>query len=127
MRSVKRAGFLLVFLLLISGSGYFLVANYSVVFSKRVRGEVVGLERVTQPIAVMSGSSQPEQMFSFAVSVKNESGEIFTSSSEDRQWAVVPKGACVDARFDPYPPWNLQKGGTFHNARLKKIFECEKK
>jgi hypothetical protein len=107
--------------------GWLINLNYSFLFSKTVSGEVLGVERVSQPAAIIGGTQiSPEQMFSFAVMIRAFDGTMFTASSEDRQWAVVKKGYCVEARFYPYPPWNLEKAGTYFNARLVRPFECER-
>lgn len=99
------------------------LANYSVVFSKSIAGEVIGIERVAEPTVVLAGDQRLSntQVFSFAVALKQADGEIFTASSEDRQWAVVHKGQCVVAKFFPYPFWHFEKSGTFFGARLLKI------
>lgn len=101
-------------------------ANYSFVFKKRIVGEVVAVERVDiNGVAVVTGGNQPlnSQVFSFSVGIKDQkSGEIFMASSEDRQWAAVVKGNCVVAAYFPYPPWNLSKANTNHNARLLRNF-----
>lgn len=103
------------------------LANYSFVFSKVVTGEIMEVERVTQPSTVIGGAMTPEQMYSFAVMIRSETGEIFSASSEDRQWAVAKKGYCVEARFYPYPPWNLEKADTYFNARLVKVLsDCKR-
>ena len=103
---------------------------YSYVFAKTVQGEVVGVERVTQPAAIINNGDAPQsnaQMFSFAVAIRDaKSGEIFTGSSEDRQWAVVQKGQCAIAKFFPYPFWELDKSGTYHGTRLIQLFDCAK-
>lgn len=101
------------------------VQYYSFLFSRSVSGEVVDVVRVTEPQAIVGTLSAP-QLFSFAIAIKEPSGEIVTSSSEDRQWAVVRQGMCVEAVYYPYPPWNLSKAGTFYNARLIKLMECAK-
>jgi hypothetical protein len=101
-------------------------ANYSFVFKKRVVGEVVAAERVDiNGVAVVTGNSQQinPQVFSFSVGIKDQkSGEIYMASSEDRQWAAVAKGNCVVAAYFPYPPWQLSKANTNHNARLLRNF-----
>lgn len=63
------------------------------------------------------------------MAIKDEtSGEIFTASSEDRQWAAVQgEGLCAEAKFFPYPPWQLDKAGTYHGARLLKLWNCSEK
>ncbi len=105
-------------------------ANYAFVFKRRVVGEVVAVERVDiNGVAVVTGNTQQinPQVFSFSVGIKdNRSGEIYMASSEDRQWAAVAKGNCVIAAYFPYPPWNLSKANTNHNARLLRNFvNCE--
>lgn len=105
------------------------LANYSVIFSKTIVGEITGVERVELPVALMARAQDDvtAKMFSFAVGIKDrQTGEIHTSSSEDRQWAVAEKGQCAEAIFLPYPPWDLSKKGTFFGARLIRLFECPK-
>ena len=98
--------------------------NWSFVFSRIIRGEIMEVARVTQPTAVIGSQITAEQLFSFAILVRSESGEIFSASSEDRQWAIVHKGFCVETRIFPYPPWSMEKSGTFFNARLVKVLDC---
>ena len=104
-------------------------ANYSVIFAKHVVGEVTAVERVNLQVAVMTTQGDQDisgKAFSFAVAIKDaKTGEIFTASSEDRQWAVVQKGQCAEAEFLPYPPWELTRRGTYHGARLVKLSECK--
>ena len=115
-------------LLLALIGGYIAFKYYDYVFSKKVSGEVVGVERVnTNETIITSGSAIPaSQIFSFAVAIKDNQGEIHTASSEDRQWAVVQKGQCAEALYYPYPPWDLNRAKTFHNARLVRLFDCPK-
>lgn len=114
---------LLVFLLLL-GVLTFVVFNYSWLFSKTVRGEILDLERITTPSAlnVPGGDVQ-----SYAILLQDEDGYMYTFSAVDRQWQVAKKGYCVMATLYRYPPWNLEKGGTFYNAQLKQIYKCPKK
>lgn len=104
---------------------------YSYIFAKTVIGEVTAVERVLTPMAILtqpSTSPPPAQIFSFAVAIKdNATGEIFTASSEDRQWAAVEKGFCAEAKFFPYPPWQLDKSGTYYGARLLRLYDCKNK
>lgn len=105
------------------------LANYSVIFAKSVIGEVTGVEKVELPVALMARSDGDitSKVFSFAIGIKDaKTGEIYTASSEDRQWAVVEKGQCAEAKFLPYPPWEFSKQGTFFGARLVKLYECVK-
>ena len=83
----------------------------------------MGIERFNQPPAP-GGSSEAVQKFSFAIAVKDISGEIFAANSEDREWSLTRKGLCVEARFYPFPPWNIERSGTYSNVRLTKITEC---
>lgn len=109
---------------------WIVINNYSVIFSKTVVGEVVNVERVELPVALIAraGGELNEKVFSFAISVKDQnSNELFASTSEDRQWAIVQKGQCVEAVYLPYPPWKLEKRGTYFGARLVKLYECPAK
>ena len=109
---------------------------YPYIFSKEITGEVVGVDRLMNPqIAVVTGSDintgqAPEmnkQIFSFSVGIKDtKTNEIHVATTEDRQWAVVKPGQCATVKFYPYPFWKLYKAGTYFNARLIKLFECEK-
>lgn len=99
---------------------------YSYLFARNVKGKVVGIDRVTQATTIIGGSPIPaNQLFSFAIAIREDNGEIVTSSSEDRQWAVVEKGQCAEARYFPYPPWILEKSGTYFGARLLKLYTCD--
>ncbi|MGE5086707.1 MAG: hypothetical protein ACM3MG_10435 [Bacillota bacterium] len=125
---VKFLKFILVFVVLV-GAGWVLIANYSIIFSKTVVGEITAVERVELPVALIAraGGEINEKVFSFAVGIKDlNTGEIFTASSEDRQWAVAQKGQCAEAVFLPYPPWQLSKKGTYFGARLVRLYECAK-
>lgn len=103
-------------------------ANYSVIFSKTVVGEITRVERVELPVALMARPDQvTSKVFSFAIGIKDQkTGEIYTASSEDRQWAVAEKGQCVEAVFLPYPPWEFTKKDTYFGARLVRLYECAK-
>lgn len=105
------------------------LANYSVIFSRTIVGEITGVERIELPVALMAqvGTDVSGKMFSFAIGIKDpKTGEIHTASSEDRQWAVAEKGQCAEAVYLPYPPWDLSKKGTYYGARLIRLFECPK-
>lgn len=127
MKSLIR---LFLLLLVLTGGGYFIFNFYSYIFSRKVQGEVVSIERVQLNVSLIqqqgAGQNLNPELFSFAVAIKESSGEIVTASAEDRQWAVVQKGQCVVAQFYPYPPWNLMKSGTYHNARVDHLSECSK-
>lgn len=124
----KFTKFVLV-LFVIVGLLWLIMANYSVIFSKTVIGEVTGVERVEIPVAFVTRADNDitSKVFSFAIGIKDQkTAEIYTASSEDRQWAVVQKGQCAEAVFLPYPPWDFTKKGTFFGARLIRLFECNK-
>jgi hypothetical protein len=129
MRVVKVKLFVIAFILLLFPLGYLIVEYYSIVFSRTVTGKVVAIDRVTQPNTLIGNGGQipASQIFSFAIAIRDTQGEIITSSSEDRQWAVVEKDQCASAKFFPYPPWQFEKAGTFYGARLLKIFDCPEK
>jgi hypothetical protein len=116
-------------LLLLVGLSFVTYHYYSFIFARHVKGEVVGIDRVTQPNTIIGSGGQipASQVFSFAIAVRDSSGEIVTASSEDRQWAVVEKGQCAEAKYFPYPFWQLDKSGTYFGARLLKLYDCEKK
>ncbi len=105
-------------------SGFF--RYYSYIFVKTVTGEIVSVERVTEAAALLSTVDRidPAQLYSYAVAIRDGKNEIVTASAVDRQWAVAQKGQCAEAKFYPYPPWNLDKGGTYYNARLMRLFDC---
>lgn len=106
---------------------FVLVNWYSYIFAKSVDGVVTGVERVEAPMAVITnnGVNPPNQLFSFAVAVKDhKTGEIFTASSEDRRWAVVHVNQCAEVKFLPYPPWSLSRGGAYFGARLIRLYDC---
>lgn len=106
---------------------YVVFAFYPYIFSRRVIGPISGVEKVTPPMTVvtMSGQDPSSQIFSFAVGVSDtKTGEIVTGSTEDRQWAVARQGQCAEAIFFPYPPWQLEKWGTYYNVRLVRLYEC---
>ena len=124
---MKKKLWLFILLLVLAASVYTVIAYYPYVFAKHLEGVVVGVERVTQPTAIIgSGRSiPPEQLYSFAVAIRDDkTSEIFTASSEDRQWAVVVKGQCAEAKFFPYAPWDLDKAGTYSGARLLRLYDC---
>lgn len=127
MAVIKRIIFSIGGFIFILGVGYILVSYYSVIFAKTVAGELTAVERLLSSQVTVMNNSQPmdAQAFSVAIAVRNkQTGEITTASSEDRQWAAARVGQCAEVRVFPYPPWNLQKAGTYFNARLEKLFDC---
>lgn len=127
----KMIGFIkgLLVIVIVGAALWAIGVNYSVIFSKHVVGQVTAVERVNLQVALMTnqtGADISGKAFSFAVAIKDaKTGEIFTASSEDRQWAVVQKGQCAEAEFLPYPPWELTRRGTYFGARLVKLSECQ--
>lgn len=114
--------------LVVLGAGLWLGINYySYLFSRHVTGVVDGVEKIEMSAALLTRGTAKDNPYlhSFAVAVRVASGEIVTASAEDRQWALVQKGQCVEARFYPYPPWQFDKSGTYFGARLLKLTNCE--
>jgi hypothetical protein len=125
----KTVSFLLIVILVVL-VGYILGKYWSYIFAKNIEGEVVKVERLMDPISIISRNAEPSsKLFSFAVAIKDkESGEIYTASTEDRQWAAVQgDGLCAQAKFLPYPPWMFDKAGTYYGARLLKLWNCADK
>jgi hypothetical protein len=124
---MKKFGLGFVGLLVVVSGLWVCVSYYSYVFSKRVHGTIEKVERVSQPALVATGAAVPvEQLFSYAVAIKDEKGEIHTASSEDRQWSVAQPGQCAEAMFMRYPFWELDKAGTFFGSRLVRLYDCGK-
>lgn len=125
MKSVATRLFII--LILIGGS-FGLINFYPYIFVRNVIGVIENIDRVSNPMAIMAGGQMPskEILFSYAVAIKENNGEIVTASSVDRQWAVAEKGKCAEAKYYPYPPWELDKSGTYYNARLLKLYDCPK-
>ncbi|WP_347358888.1 hypothetical protein [Bdellovibrio sp.] len=122
----KFTKFVLV-LLIVGVLLWVVLANYSVIFSKTVVGQITSVERVEIPVALLTRAEGniTSQVFSFAIGIKDtKTGEIYTASSEDRQWAVAQPGQCAEAVFLPYPPWQFTKKDTFFGARLVRLYEC---
>lgn len=118
---VKRLGLVIVVLGLFAGFFYF----YSYIFARTVKGRIENVARVTEVTALIGTRNLTEsQMYSFSVSIRQPNGEMLTATSEDRQWAVAKSGLCVEAKYYPYPPWDLQKAGTYFNARLLMMADC---
>ena len=123
-RVLRRMLYAILAVTVLIGVVIFTRENYGWLFSKTVKGEVIRNERVTNPTAIMGSRATPEMLHSYTVLIRDESGQMVTASSEDRQWAVVSPGFCVVAKFYPYPFWELDKGGTYGNARLERIYDC---
>lgn len=116
-----------VIILLALGLGF--IKWYPYIFSVKVDGVLQKVERVQLNVSLMQttgnmSEAMNPQLFSFAVAIRTDNGEIVTASAEDRQWAAAQIGNCVTATYYPYPPWQLDKSGTYHNARLDRQYEC---
>lgn len=115
----------LALVLVLIGVGFVVVNYYSWIFAQTVEGKIVDVQRVTNPAAFIGGSKiTSEQLHSYSILIEDKEGQLYTASSEDRQWQVATKGFCVRALLYRYPPWDLEKAGTFFNARVKELKRC---
>ncbi len=123
---MRRVGVVVFVLGFVFGLGWFVYRYYDWIFSVKINGEVLMVERVTPQVALLTpGGEIPTKAFSFAVKVRElKTNQIYSASAEDRQLAVVEKGNCVEMELFPYPPWELRKAQTWSNARVNKIYQC---
>ena len=108
-------------------TGFIFLNYYSFIFSRKVVGIIENIERIQINVSLMQsnqGEKMNPELFSFAVAIKEKTGEIVTASAEDRQWAVAKPGQCAVAVYYPYPPWKLEKANTYYGARLEKLTDC---
>lgn len=109
--------------------GYLFVEFYPYIFAKVVEGKIEKVERVQLNVSLMQNTAPDSkiapELYSFAVAIRTADGQVFTASAEDRQWAAVSDGLCVKAKFFPYPPWRLDKSGTYYGARLLESRVCQ--
>ncbi|MGE4131185.1 MAG: hypothetical protein AB7F86_06070 [Bdellovibrionales bacterium] len=124
MKQIKSVLWMFFAILIVAGIGTFVVTNYSYVFSKRVKGKILDVQRVTNPSAVFTSKVTDAQIHSYSILIQGDDGKLYTSSSDDRQWQVAGKGYCVEVLLYRYPPWNLEKGNTYYNARLEELSLC---
>lgn len=116
---------ILISVVAIAAAGTFFINYYSWIFAKTVSGKIVDVQRITDPTAIIGGSRlTAEQLHAYSILIEGEDGKMYTASSEDRQWQVAAKGLCVKALLYRYPFWDLEKSGTFFNARVKEISRC---
>ena len=115
MRAIFKSSLLLLVLI---GVSVVLYNYWPYIFARNVKGVISDVQRVSTPVAVMTGggsAADTRDLFSFAVGIREDSGEIVTASSEDRQWAIAKSGQCAEAKFYPYPwhpmPWNSLGNG----------------
>jgi hypothetical protein len=124
---LKKSVTILIVILVLGAAGVIIAKFYPFLFARTVKGTIIGVTKVNpQSTIIGSGTSiSNAQMFSFAVAIKDtKDGEIVTGSSEDRQWAVAREGLCAEAKFFPYPPWELANADTYFNVRLIKLYDC---
>ncbi len=128
MKAVKTSFIVIIVLVIFGGSSALFTNYYSILFSRRVVGVIQNVERVNLEVALMQTPGVNEKinpaLYSFAVAIKEKTGEIVTASAEDRQWAVVQPGQCAEAVYYPYPPWKFDKANTYFGARLEKLTDC---
>lgn len=127
---MKKTVIGLTFFIFIGLISFVTIRYYSFVFSKKISGVLVDVQHVGATTAILGADpgsnrrSNNKDIFSFAVGILDKEGNIHTASSEDRQWAVAQIGQCAEAKYFPYPPWELAKAGTYFNARLLHLREC---
>lgn len=116
----------IVFALVSVGALFLLINYYSYIFARTVVGRIDNVARVTG-VTAMIGTRQltDGQLHMFSVSIRQPDGEMVTAISEDGQWAIARTGLCVKAKYYPNPPWNLKNAGTYFNARLLTMVDCE--
>lgn len=121
-RSTLKA---IISVIVLAAAGTFFVNYYSWIFAKTVSGKIVDVQRITDPTAIIGGSKlTAEQLHAYSILIEGDDRKMYTASSEDRQWQVAAKGLCVTALLYRYPFWDLEKSGTFFNARVKEIRHC---
>jgi hypothetical protein len=130
MSHVSRYLKFLLIVIVVCLLGYFFIAYYSFIFSRKVVGKIEKVEKVQLNVALMTSSGTAAQklnneMYSFAVAIRQADGEIVTSSATDRQWAVAQPGQCAVAIYYPFPPWQLYKTSTYYGAKLEKLYDCQ--
>lgn len=112
--------------LILIGIAFVLVTYYSYIFSRTVVGRIDNVARVTGVTAMLGNRPLSDsQLHMFSVSIRQPDGELVTAISEDGQWASARAGVCVKAKYYPHPPWDLKNAGTFFNARLLTMVDCD--
>lgn len=125
MNAIRSIAKVIIMVVGLAAAGTFFFNYYSWIFAKTVTGTILDVQRVTDPTAIIGGSRlTSEQLHSYSILIEGQDGKMYTTSSEDRQWQVAGKGYCVTALLYRYPPWDLEKSGTFFNARIKEIRRC---
>lgn len=103
--------------MIVIASGLFYI-GYPYLFRISVDGKVVSAK------ALPSFNSQTGSEVSIGIILK-VNDQMYSASSEDRQWLAVEKEMCVRASLYPYAPWELMKSGSFHSARLVAVIDCK--
>lgn len=125
MKTVNSVIKKMVLVLFVAGLLFLLVEYYSYIFSRTVIGRIDNVQRVTGVTAMFGNRPLTDsQLHMFSVSIRQPNGEMVTAISEDAQWAIARTGLCVKANYYPYPPWNLKQAGTYFNARLLTMVDC---
>lgn len=124
MKQIKSFIRLVMALVIIALLAGFVIAYYPWVFSKRVKGEILDVQRVTNPSAIINSRVTEAQIHSYSILIQGDDGKLYATSSEDRQWQVAAKGYCVVAILYRYPFWDLEKADTFFNARIVELSLC---
>ncbi|MCB9815844.1 prepilin-type N-terminal cleavage/methylation domain-containing protein [Candidatus Nomurabacteria bacterium] len=118
---VAILGILVAILAGVGGAGL-----YGWAFSEEKSGQLQSVESAIPEGGLIAATGSA--VFSAAVSMKLEDQSYLTFSTDDRQWAVYrgdkARGKCATVKVYPYAPWNISKGGTFHNGRLLKVWDC---
>ncbi len=130
MKSIHRIFYGIAFICVGILVAYSFTNYYSFIFARKVHGVILSVDRVQLNVSLMqttAGEKMDPQLFSFAVAIREDNGEILTASAEDRQWAAAQRGLCAEAMYYPYPPWKVMKSGTYFNARLDRLYECPDK
>jgi hypothetical protein len=112
--------------LVIIGIAFVMTTYYSYIFARTVIGRIDNVARVTGVTAMIGTRQLTEgQLHMFSVSIRQPNGEMVTAISEDGQWAIARTGLCVKAKYYPHPPWDLKNAGTYFNARLLTMVDCD--
>ncbi len=121
--SVLKKLFLVLAILVV---GFVLTTYYSYIFSRTVVGRIDNVARVTGVTAMIGTRALTDgQLHMFSVSIRQPNGEMVTATTEDGQWAIARSGLCVKAKYYPHPPWDLKHAGTYFNARLLTMVDCD--
>jgi prepilin-type N-terminal cleavage/methylation domain-containing protein len=94
-------------------------------FRKNCEGRVTGISNLSGQVStIVTGRNNvfPGAAFSFAVEM-SVGNEIVNFSAEDRQFATIEKGDSISVAIFKYPPWVLDKAGTYHGGRLLRKYK----